>query len=416
MTFLALPDEFVRPDYHGRSLANIPATVAGLLDVPFVGLPPLEDGLWRPLAGNVERVIVLLVDAFGWNLFQQEENRLAGLISRAAVRGQLTSIFPSTTVAALSSLWTGVAPAQHGLLGLRLFMPEDAVLAQLIHFTPNFANLPNTLVDAGLEPVNFLHAPGFGEQLASAGVNAYSFKGSDIIRSPLSQMHDRGVKKQYGYLTAAELFVQLRTLLEETAGERLYTYAYWPAVDSLSHIYGPFHPAVAAEVRSVLGLLQSELLDVLSPAARRNTVVCLVADHGQVVTPPSQHIYLDHHPELEKMLLMRPAGEPRAAYLYTRHDCQAGVLDYLQSCLPEALVAIPSEEALAAGLFGPAPHAPEAANRVGDVVVIMRSGYSLLTAKERKTAEKKGRMMYGRHGGMTAGEMQVPWLGIRLDA
>jgi hypothetical protein len=410
-----LPDEFIRPDYNGRAIANVPATVAALLGVPFSGLPALEDSLWRPLAGGVQRVVVLLVDALGWNLFQQEESRLAGLVTRAAARGSLTSIFPSTTVAALSSLWTGVAPAQHGMLGLRLFMPEDAVLAQLIHFTPNFATFPNSLIDAGLEPADFLNAPGFGEQLAAAGIPAYSFKGSDIKRSPLSQMHDRGVKKQYGYVTAAELFVQVRGLLEETAGSPLYAFAYWPAVDTLSHIYGPFHPAVAAEVRNIADLFQTELLDALSPAARRNTVFCLLADHGQVETPPAQHIYLDHHPQLEKMLLMRPAGEPRTAYLYTRHGCRAAVLDYLHSHFNHAMTALPSEEALAAGYFGPEPYAPEAANRLGDVVAMMHSGYTLLTGKERKAGEKKGRFMAGRHGGMTAGEMEVPWLGIRLD-
>src|SRR5688500_6133824 len=97
-----LPDEFIRPAYNGRSIANVPATVAALLGAPFGGLPALEDSLWRPLSGDVQRVVVLLVDAFGWNLFQQEESRLAGLVQRAAVRGSLTSIFPSTTVAALS--------------------------------------------------------------------------------------------------------------------------------------------------------------------------------------------------------------------------------------------------------------------------------------------------------------------------
>jgi hypothetical protein len=79
------------------------------------------------------------------------------------------------------------------------------------------------------------------------------------------------------------------------------------------------------------------------------------------------------------------------------------------------MTALSSEEALAAGLFGPEPHAPEAAGRLGDMVVMMRSGYTLLTGKERKAGEHKGKFMAGRHGGMTAGEMEVPWLGIRLD-
>ena len=50
------PDEFLPPDYSGGSIANVPATVAALLDVPFVGLPPLRNELWQSLAG-VKRVV-----------------------------------------------------------------------------------------------------------------------------------------------------------------------------------------------------------------------------------------------------------------------------------------------------------------------------------------------------------------------
>jgi hypothetical protein len=49
--------------------------------------------------------------------------------------------------------------------------------------------------------------------------------------------------------------------------------------------------------------------------------------------------------------------------------------------------------------------------RVGDVIVTMRQGYVLLTPQERDKTDK----MQGRHGGMTLAEMQVPWLGFRLD-
>ena len=69
-----LPDSFVSPDYSGRSLANIPATVASLLDVPFQGLPPLQEELWSPIAGRAKRVIVLLLDSLGWEIFARERD------------------------------------------------------------------------------------------------------------------------------------------------------------------------------------------------------------------------------------------------------------------------------------------------------------------------------------------------------
>jgi predicted AlkP superfamily pyrophosphatase or phosphodiesterase len=384
--------------------------VASLLEVPFAGLPPLRSELWRPLAG-VKRVVILLVDAFGWKLLAPDRGTWDGCLGETAVASSITSIFPSTTVAALSSVWTGAAPAQHSLMGLRLFMPDYAVLTQLLHFTPTFGKYPDALIDAGLDPKTFLAVPGFAEQLTSAGVKSYAFKGRDIVNSALSQMHDRGVTADFGVSSLSDMFVQVRQLLEAKAGERLFINAYWPIVDTLSHIYGWDKEPVAAELRAVLLLLQKELIDKLSPAARRETAVIVMADHGQVVTPKAQRIHLEDHPRLQEMLLMRPAGEPRTAYLYAKHGRQADILQYIHEELSHAMVAFPAQTALETGLFGPPPHARQTIERIGDVVVTMRQGYVLLTPPEREKADK----MQGRHGGMTEAEMLVPWLAFRLD-
>ena len=87
-------DEFVWPNYVDGSIANVPATVAALLGVPFEGLPPLRDECWRPLGNDVKRVVVLIVDAMGWNLLQSEKESLERVLGRTAVTSKLTSIFP----------------------------------------------------------------------------------------------------------------------------------------------------------------------------------------------------------------------------------------------------------------------------------------------------------------------------------
>ena len=405
------PDEFVLPAYAGNSIANIPTTVAEMLSASVVGLPPLTAALWKPLADNVRKVVLLVVDGFGWNLLTQERERMVGLLAQTAVTGKLTSIFPSTTVAALTTLWTAMAPAQHGLVGLRLFMPEYATTTQMLKFTPTFGNYPDALVEAGLKPKEFLAGDGFAEQLTRAGVQSYALKGREIVDSALSQMHDRGINKEYGFSSAADMFVLLRQLLAEKHDQRLFVNAYWPMVDTLEHVYGWDHPSVAAELRNVLHLFETEFINQLSASARKDTAVFIVADHGQVICPPEQQIYLEDHPELNKMLLMRPSGEPRTAYLHAKHGCRNDIVAYINERLGHAMVAIPAGNALTEGLLGDLPHAPAASERVGDVIVTMRSGHLLLTETDREKAKR----MVGRHGGMTADEMFVPWLGLRLD-
>ena len=157
--------------------------------------------------------------------------------------------------------------------------------------------------------------------------------------------------------------------------------------------------------------MQVDFFDALTDAARQDTAFFIVADHGQELTPLSKQIFLSDHPELEKLLFMRPTGEPRVVYLYTKHGCQEAAIEYINTKLGHAMTAVSSQEALKAGLFGPKPFAANVAERIGDVIVIMRSGYTLFSEAEREWAYK----MIGRHGGLTHAEMQVPWLGFRLD-
>lgn len=405
---MILNEYFSVPDYDGLTIGNIPATVASWLNVPFDGLSPLSPSLSDPAGTEINRVIVLLVDALGWNLFKKQAEDFAWLTEKVQVRSKITSVFPSTTVAALSSLWTGVAPATHSLAGLRLFFPEFAVLGQMIKLTPVFHSVPDVLVDAGLDPETFLQWPGIGQQFSAAKLDSYAFKSHHFVDSALSIMHGRGVTKQYGIKSFADMMVQIRNLLSAKPKGCMFVSAYWSLVDTLSHDYGYDDPIVAAELRSVLYSLKTELCERLGSQASDGTLLCITGDHGQTVTPPHLQIKFADHPQLEQMLFMRPAGEPRTRYLHTKHGQQANVLDYLNTKLSHALYAMPSEVVLQQGLLGPLPHASTTLQRMGDVTVLMKDGYTLLNRQDNN--------MIGRHGGMTPAEMEVPWLVYRLDS
>ncbi len=412
-TKLSLPEVFLPPNYADGSIANIPATVAELLNASFTGLNPLRREIWQPLAGGVNRVVLLIVDSLGWPLVEKERPYFDELMAgKTAVLHPITSIFPSTTVAALSSFWTGVGPAQHGLVGLRLLTPEYGTITQFIHFTPDFGDYPDALIHAGLKPEEFLHAPGVAEQLQDAGIPTYRFKGYQLINSALSKMHGRGVADSFGTITPADMFVRMRQFLEDKASEAMYLAAYWPTVDTLMHVHGWDHPSVIAEMRAIFRALKDELLDPLSNEARVGTVFILAADHGQVKCPPKRYISYADHPELADMLLMRPTGEPRVVYFHARQSRQQDVLNYLQDHFGQAMLAVPSAQALAAGLLGPQPHSPAVPLRLGDVVGIMRHDYAFVIPQDLEYAER----MFGRHGGMTHLEMAVPFLGMRLDS
>ena len=71
--------------------------------------------------------MLLVLDGLGWEALQHPPGR-ACPSSRPATGGPITTVVPSTTPAALTSITTGLAPAQHGILGFRMLVGERSVL------------------------------------------------------------------------------------------------------------------------------------------------------------------------------------------------------------------------------------------------------------------------------------------------
>jgi hypothetical protein len=72
------------------------------------------------MVAGAPRIVVLLVDGLGWNQLQAHSIHMPTLSSFTG--GHITSITPSTTATALTSLVTGLAPGEHGLIGYRVDM------------------------------------------------------------------------------------------------------------------------------------------------------------------------------------------------------------------------------------------------------------------------------------------------------
>jgi hypothetical protein len=112
---------WILPHYDGLSIANIPATIAALMDGDLPdALPTLPNDLWADWRPGLRRIVLVVLDALGYRALQRMLADGAGQgfhdIAQAGRMLPLTSVFPSTTDAALVSLRTGRPPAEHGWL------------------------------------------------------------------------------------------------------------------------------------------------------------------------------------------------------------------------------------------------------------------------------------------------------------
>jgi hypothetical protein len=411
---LHLPEEFIAPHYEGYSIANLAASVIQVLG----GRPPrtpLAPELLDRLTDGVRRVVWVIVDALGYErllaaLEANPHNGLHHLLHHGGRLAPLTSVFPSTTTSALTSLWCGYTPAEHGSLGFQLFLRGFNLRANMINLNATALQKigGEQLVGAGLEPEKFLAVPSLPQALARVGVPTYNLIEQPYEKSPLSRVQIRGVRETRGFVTSSDMWVALRSWMEQVVGEKALFVAYWSAVDTIAHTYGPSSETVLAEVNNFAYSLEREFLRPLSAAARAHTLFLLTADHGHVNSPQDHAVYLHDHPDLRERLLMDYAGEPRAAYLYCVQGEVESVRAYFEKRLADKFFVLDSQLALALGLFGNGAPAPEARYRVGDLTVLGRSNYYLWEKREPPRP-------LGRHGGLSEAEMLVPLLAARLD-
>jgi len=408
---LSLGNEFIYPAYAGGSILNLPSSVCSLLAAPDLGAGALAEELLSPLAGDTRCVILVVMDALSLQRLQRWISDgsvpVWGRLAQDGLLAPLTSIVPSTTSSALTSLWSGRSTTEHAIVGYEMWMKEYGIVANTIlhsamYFQGDFGGLERT----GFNPETVLPFPTLGSHLAASGVKSYAFQNFSLLHSGLSKMFFKDVQP-YGFHTAADLWVNLRQFMERTLYERQYIFVYWGEVDTLSHHYGPDDERPAAEFASFSQAFEHLFLGRLSPAARRGVVLILTADHGQITTRLEPSNELKRHPSLTRRLHLLPTGENRLAYLHIRPGQVEAVREYVECTWPGQFSMLDVGYAAESGLFGAGEPHPRLLERMGELVVIARGdAYWWWADKENH--------MVGRHGGLHPQEMLVPFLASRL--
>lgn len=401
---------YALPDYDGGGLVNLATTVldlCGAWDPSF--LPPLR-ALDPSLRDGVKQVVVVLADGLGYDQLQRlaaagEVPFLATILERArnGDRAQLidaTTIFPSTTAAAITTLNTARTPQEHGNLAYFLWLEEFAQIAQMLRWGPGLAKRGSFFDDPSLDPRSFARVPSMHAALRDHGARSYLIEPEMFRREAMTQMH--APEAEYiGYMLPSTMGVRLGQLLDERpwGTAPAYIYAYWSGVDTAAHQYGPRGAEHAAEAAS----LDTSLRRALAGRPPGDTLVILTADHGHAAVDPTKLIDLEADAELRSLLRNPIAGEPRVVFLHT--DVPDRVRSHLEERYPETFFLFDRDEAIEAGLFGRGD-ATAARQRVGEVLAMVGDdrGASIVRVDGQVVLHK------GSHGGMTPDEMRIPVL------
>ena len=398
------------PDYSGGGLVNLAATVLDLCGARGPADPPPLRGVDPDLLTGARNIVVVLSDGLGTDQLTRLANGgdvpfLARILDRAARRdaAQLidaTTIFPSTTAAAITTMNTARTPQEHGNIAYFLWLEEFAAVTQMLRWGPAAQKRGSFFDDPAIDPRAFAKVPSIHRAIRDHGGRSYIVEPEIFRNEAMTRMH--AAEATYiGYLLASTMGVRVRELLDGRPEDDspMYIYAYWAGVDTVAHWYGPRSPEHAAEASG----LDRNLERALGDRDPGDTLVILTADHGHARVDPTRLIDLEADPELRALLRNPIAGEPRLVFLHTDHPAE--VTRYIEQAYPGAFFLIDRDEAIDAGLFGRGDPTL-ARKRVGEVIALIGDdrGASVVRVDGQVVRHR------GSHGGMTPDEMRIPVL------
>jgi hypothetical protein len=377
----------VLPDYK-NSIVNVSSSIIAALGGRPSGEPrKASRALYAPLAEldflrGQKKIVLLVIDGLGYEFLKKKGQ---GSFLWKNCSRKVTSVFPSTTASAETSLATGAAPQQHAITGWLMFLKELGVVAKILLFEARAGGSLNAMgvsrKDIFCEKFIADKIPG-SSMMVLPKVVAANYPGSRTVTS-----FDDMPEMVKGIERAAK------------SGKR-FIYAYWIGFDKVCHKTGSLSLEAVKHFHEI-----DRIAEELSVRLKRQGA-CLVitADHGFTDVPKKNRIVLQDYPDIYDCLTLPLCGESRAPFCYVRPGADKQFRLLVKKQLGFCCELRKGPDLIKNGMFGLGPPNPRLYERVGDYIMLVKNGY---TIRDLIFGESKPDMI-GYHGGLSKEEMYVP--------
>lgn len=402
---------FVKPLYDSYCFSNIPPTITNVL----LGenKRALPDDVLAGLPRHIDKLVLLLVDGFGWQFVKRFTPRYPFLqkLQDKGVISKLTTQFPSTTSAALTTLYTGKPVGEHGVYEWVYYEPKvDALISPLLFsFAGKLSGekVSNTLTPTGVNPKELFPTATLTTHLSDRGVPSYAFRNQDYLDSPYYSVMFQDATN-IGFSSLEEGCLKLRERLLKDKGKGYYHF-YYEKIDQVCHKFGPDSAELETAVDEFCNILETTFMQPLEGKLDR-TLFMMTADHGQVAIKPNQTLYLNKQfPNVIPWFktnnngeLLVPAGGCRDMFLHIKDEYLDEAELFFKSNLEGLCEVYRTEDLIVRGLFGPSVSDTFRA-RVGNLILLPTTSTPIWWyEKDRFEVSQKG-----HHGGLSRAEAET---------
>ena len=408
------------PFYGKYCFSNIPSTI-----LDFFGINTRRTRLPSELYNNevdldgIDKLVLIIIDGFGFNQWfrYHEQHDFFAKFTQKGVVFPITTVFPSTTANAITSINSGLTPQEHGLPEWIVYFREIDMIINTVHFKPLGSKRKDELLELGVNPNILFKGNTIYQKLKKEDVKTFTFINEAFANSAYSKLVFNGSTIEQA-ASNSDLLVKLRKHLENEEGPAYY-YVYLGSLDSIAHEYGPHTEEYQTELSSISFQLQKELVEKMDKKTAKEIMLVITADHGQININPKETVYLDRFSDLDKKLqrssngkIILPSGSPRDVFLHVKPEKVDETREFLLNKLGEKAEIIETKEAYFRGLFGTGKPRDEFLDRVGNLLILPHKNHTIWYN------HPNGRKfnLLGHHGGLNEEEMLVPFALTKLSS
>ena len=370
------------PDYT-NSILNITASLLKYYGIDIHhNSDPIVDAY---LSSGSSHVIQMVFDGMGYDLLEKFQTDVPFLW--AHVKKSMTSVYPCTTTAAMTSYYSGLSPLEHGWLGWSLYFKE---FARTIDTFSNRDTYDKESVGTEHAAHKLLDYKTIFSKIAEAKLDIQITlvlpEGILVSHDPIEQLHIHDLPEAGDLITS---------LLDDDV--KRYIMFYWHEPDLTIHKTGTGSASTIEQLKQIEAMVQR------LKSAHPDDRFIISADHG--LTDIDETIYLNEDSSLMEMLILPPFIEPRCSSFFVKKGAEARFSDYFLAQYGDDFYLYNKEAFLTEGLLGTGRPHPKVDDFLGDYLAVAK-GHKIL--KYRTHNLKVDYPFKGHHAGLRPEEMRVP--------
>ena len=378
--------EIKMPDYN-NSILNLITSILKKYNVE-TNHDTLEI-LDRELENKYKNVVFIVLDGMGEHILNKISPQGYFEKNKKAI---LTSVYPSTTTAALTTYYSGKPPYETGWIAWSQYFKEYGRAIDMLSHQESYKkdSLGGARIDVFKEIVNY--EPIFSQiEKASPNIKAYEIT---------PQYSDKRAQKSIRADSIEEIIEHIEMLCQ-TSDEK-FIFAYCDNPDSILHKYG----TDSEEAKKFIQETENKI-KAMSEKLSEDTIIIISADHGHRNIEKVYSI-LDY-PEIQECLIIPPSLESRVVGFWVKEEMKQEFENRFKTIFGEEFWLMTKEEFLDKHFLGYGKKHPKIDDFIGNYIALSTKGS--IIRLETFLAEGK-KVKKSTHCGLTKQEMEVPLIVI----